>query len=130
MKGVIIDNAYVDGSVLVLHFNRNANKNAESKMYDCLLTATFNEYIIKYGINEAHTRMCEDVIFIKRYNLSDVEYIKALFNDFDEFLFPEHFLVIFLTVIKKGISENGTSDDLLALNSIVNCDYILKHVIR
>ena len=130
MKGVIIDNAYVDGSVLVLHFNRNANKNAESKMYGCLLTATFNEYVIKYGINEAHTRMREDVCAIKRYDLSDVEYIKALFKDFDEFLFPEHFLITFLTTIKRGISENGTSDDLITLNSIVNCDYIIEHVIR
>lgn len=130
MKGIIIDNAYVIGSELFLHFNRNDNKDAESKMYDCLLTDMFNEYVIKYGINAAYTHMREDVRVIKRYNLSDAEDLKTLFKDFDEFLFKEHFLVMFLTAIKKGISENCTLDDLVVLNSIVNCDYILNHVIK
>lgn len=129
MKGVIIDNAYMEGSTLFLHFNRNDNKDAESKMYECLLTDMFNEYAIKYGINAAYTHMREDVCAIKRYNLSDVEDLKTLFKDFDEFLFKAHFLVMFLTAIKEGISENGTLDDLITLNSIINCDYIINHVI-
>lgn len=129
MKGVIIDNAYVVGHELFLNFNRNDNKDADSKMYECLLTDMFNEYVIKYGINAAYTRMREDVCAIKRYNLSDVECLKTLFKDFDEFLFKEHFLVMFLTIIKEGISENGTLDDLITLNSIINCDYIINHVI-